>query len=406
MAKLLIIADDLTGALDSAAQFVKKQISVAVATDIDNLKNIQGKHEVLAVNTESRHMSAQKAAEAVRAAAEYGASMGIQYCYKKIDSTLRGNIGAELEALFDICANSELMLVPSYCKLGRTVLDGCLYVHGIPVSETAFGKDPLAPVKKDNIADVIREQTDIPAYSIKNFFELPPASKDKKVYIFDAETEKDLYKIGDLLMRQGRIGMTAGSGGFAGFLSDMPVFEKRLDEKVKVKPPILTVCGSLNEVSRRQISYAAGLGHRIIGVDFESAENASSLNREIEQAVDFLKKGVNVIVKTLPPQNLDRAVARRKIKTEALKISKILGDFARDIIEGSGISTLMVFGGDTAAGTLNSLGISWVEPLKEISPGVVLSKTVNLRHSLLLITKAGGFGDEDLIEKITEMMEG
>lgn len=411
MAKMLIIADDLTGSLDTATHFADKQVSTAVITDIDNLKYFLDKYDVLAVSTESRHKTALEAAKAVRTATECGVSAGIRYYYKKIDSTFRGNIGAELEALLDTYGNSELMLIPSFCKMGRTVSDGRLYVNAVPVSETAFSKDPLDPVKKDSITDIIREQTDIPVHLIKNAFDLSSAGEERRIYLFDAETEEDLYKIGELLARQRRIGITAGSAGFAGYLSDMPVFEKRMGEGTKTIFPMLTVCGSRNEVSRRQIGYAEGLGQHIIGIDLESIEGCvnpytPSIKLAITQAVDFLKDGKNVIIKTIPSNILTLEATGTEIKKESLNIAIALGSISKNIIDQSGISTLMIFGGDTVSGILNSFGIICVEPLKEIIPGVSLSKTVNQRYHLQLITKAGGFGGDDLIEKVMKFMEG
>ena len=395
MAELIIISDDLTGALDTAVQFAKKGAATVVMTDMRKLSDIPNNYDVITVNTESRHLSAEKAADAVRFAADLGGGLGVKYYYKKIDSTLRGNVGAELEALLDACESDninehELMLIPSYCKLGRTIKDGRLYVNGVPLHETAFNKDPLNPMNKSGIADIIAKQSNIPVVPIKNLADLPFADKNKKIYLFDAETDEDIYEIGEYLMSKNRINITAGSAGFAEFLSDLPVFPKRCAENLKFNLPMLTVCGSLNEVSRRQAEYAAGLGHHnhIIGIDIETPD-VCALKHSKDQAVDFLKKGDNVIIKTNPPDNL-----------RPLNISDNLGHFVKSVIDESSISTLTVFGGDTCAGILNNLGIFCLEPLKEIMPGVALSKTVNSGCNLNLITKAGGFGGDDLIEKI------
>jgi len=396
---MTIIADDLTGALDTAVQFSKKGAATVVIADTADMRGFSDcpkNYDVVAINTKSRHLPPKKAAEAVRSAVRLamcfgGGAGGLSY-YKKIDSTLRGNVGAELEALLDICGGGELMLVPSYCKLGRTVRGGRLYVDNVPVNETAFGKDPLNPVTKSDITEIIAGQTDIPVIPQKNPADLPPARSEskgeRKIYLFDAETDGDIQKIGEQLAARNRTGITAGSAGFAEFLSDTPPFFRQRPKEPKFAFPMLTVCGSLHEASRRQTEYAAGLGYRVIGIDFETT-GGHALEWAKEQAIESLKKGDKTIIQTNPGGSLDSS-----------DIPEALGCFVKSVIDGSQISSLAIFGGDTTAGILKIMGIVCLEPLLEVVPGVVLSKTVNSPYNLNLITKAGGFGGEDLLEKI------
>ncbi len=99
MPRLLVIADDLTGASDAGVQFAKKGIPVLVLTGIPNsLADLSVDKSVVVINTESRHVDAGEAGKRVTRAVELGLAAGIPYFYKKTDSTLRGNIGSELEA--------------------------------------------------------------------------------------------------------------------------------------------------------------------------------------------------------------------------------------------------------------------------------------------------------------------
>ncbi|MBA3439624.1 MAG: four-carbon acid sugar kinase family protein, partial [Pyrinomonadaceae bacterium] len=102
MLKLLIIADDLTGANDTGVQFAKKGIPVFVMTgETNDLQRRASDFQVLVVNTESRHLSMHEAAERVRGVVESARAAGITYFYKKTDSSLRGNNGSELQALMN-----------------------------------------------------------------------------------------------------------------------------------------------------------------------------------------------------------------------------------------------------------------------------------------------------------------
>ena len=115
MKKLLVIADDLTGASDTGVQFAKKGIPVLVVTGIAcELTALSADHQVVVVNTESRHLEAEEAGQRVTRVAELGIAAGVSHFYKKTDSTLRGNIGSELEALMVASGHSILAFIPAF----------------------------------------------------------------------------------------------------------------------------------------------------------------------------------------------------------------------------------------------------------------------------------------------------
>lgn len=401
MVKLIVIADDLTGALDTAVQFTKKGVSAVVITDMKAFSTELADYQVVVVNTESRHLLPEEAAERVRIAAEFGGSIGAEYYYKKIDSTLRGNVGAELGALLHACDSNELMLVPAFSKMGRSVRGGLLYVDGILLGETGFAYDPLNPVCTSGVADIITAQTDIPVHLIRNPDDLPRSGNSEKIFLFDAESDKDLNNIGEYLAQQDRIHVAAGSAGFAEFLADMPIYERKTIESIQAQLPMLIVCGSLNEVSRRQTRYAESLGyHRISLIPEELVNNGCleqpAIKQSRDDAVAFLKADEDVILETC---SLHRQTTGFQGKG-SLNLATQLGHVVKSIIDESGITTLVVFGGDTAIGILNALQMERIEPLYDIVPGVALSEIVSTKYRMYLITKAGGFGDEDLIHRI------
>ena len=102
MVTLLIIADDFTGALDTSVHFAKRQISTLATTNRDiDFWSLPPDIQVLAIDTETRHLPGEEAYRIVLDVARRAVKAGIPYLYKKTDSTLRGNIGAELSALMD-----------------------------------------------------------------------------------------------------------------------------------------------------------------------------------------------------------------------------------------------------------------------------------------------------------------
>ena len=144
---ILGLADDLTGALEIGAKFAAAGIGVLVTT----VPAVEPLAEVLVVDTETRHREPAEAAAVVRALVLAGRRSGASLVYKKTDSTLRGNIGAELGALMEAWPGAPLLYAAAYPRLGRTVRGGVLRVDGVPVAETAFARDPLNPIHESNI---------------------------------------------------------------------------------------------------------------------------------------------------------------------------------------------------------------------------------------------------------------
>ena len=166
MIKLIVLADDLTGALDTGVQFTKKNISTLVTSNL-NFDEKYNEYSIVVVNTESRHLSSSDAKKVVKNVLQNFSDKDIPFFYKKIDSTLRGNIGSEIEGFMEALEIQNLSLIPSFPLGNRIVKDGVLYVDKIPLSETQFSRDILNPVKDSYIPNILKKQTSI-EYSLKN----------------------------------------------------------------------------------------------------------------------------------------------------------------------------------------------------------------------------------------------
>src|SRR6476619_7377554 len=98
--KLAIIADDLTGANDSGVQLARHGLKTTVLFDLDE-GNIN-KYEAVVFDTDSRSLTRKEAYNQVSRAANFLLNAGFTNIFKKLDSTMRGNIGAEIDALYDV----------------------------------------------------------------------------------------------------------------------------------------------------------------------------------------------------------------------------------------------------------------------------------------------------------------
>ncbi|NWG14851.1 MAG: four-carbon acid sugar kinase family protein, partial [Acidobacteria bacterium] len=155
---ILVLADDLTGALEVGAKFADRGVPAPVICRSSVEPSChEGPGRLCVLDMETRHLTPAEAAEAVRSLACHARDHKVDFLYKKTDSTLRGNIGSELQALLSAFPGEPLVYAPAYPRLGRTVKDGILFVDGVPVSRTRFASDPLEPVRESNIRILLED---------------------------------------------------------------------------------------------------------------------------------------------------------------------------------------------------------------------------------------------------------
>ena len=157
MNQIVIIADDLTGAADTGVQFCPffddtvlisyLQLSNAVAPT---------SRSAVALYTNSRALVEKRAHERLKSIARRLSKLEPLWIYKKMDSCLRGNPGAETEALMDELAYVASFIAPAFPEMGRTTVNGTHLVHGIPVGQTEISRDPLTPVTESDLRTIIQ----------------------------------------------------------------------------------------------------------------------------------------------------------------------------------------------------------------------------------------------------------
>lgn len=354
------LADDLSGALDAAAAFhhADRRVIVAVSPDAWAAAT---PGQVIGITTETRNAAPETAARAVRQAVARGRASGGRLLYKKIDSTLRGPVAAELAALEAAMPGTRILFVPANPKVGRTVRDGILLVNGTPVAETDFARDPLSPVTESFIARLLG------------------ATLTPQIVLADATTEDDLADAVARMNAGGVDWVAVGSGALA-----RPVAASQPRVKLPPEPaapeippgPLLFVCGSAHGVNREQSSRLVRehgvLVHEVRPVDGGPA---------IQAAISSVRaRGTAALL--LEAQRTDSSVALAAIAAAA----------ARVISEG-GVRRVFVTGGETAFALCGLLGISALRFLHEVEPGLSVSRGEAAAGSMLLAVKPGGFGD-------------
>ena len=414
MVKLLILADDFTGGLDTGVQFASRGIPTCVVTDpTADCDAASETCEVLVLVAETRHLAPEAAYDVVFSAVEKAAARGIPYIYKKTDSALRGNIGAELTAALKASGADVLPFLPALPANGRITRGGVHFVDSVPVADSPFGKDPFEPVRESDVARLIRLQSDSPVWN--GSADSIPGQNG--IWVFDAQTEEDLAAAGRQLAQRGLLRVCAGCAGFAGHLPELlGLTADEAPGMPELDDGLFVLCGSVNPISRRQLAWAETHGFERLHIRPEQKLTPGYFSTEAGRAAlrEWQTAGERAPWLILDANDADGRnaesaayAAARGMTTEDVRrtISGALGDILQHMLEGSAARTTLIIGGDTLLQCMNRMGVYRMKPLLEIYPGVVLSCFRYGSETRHVITKSGGFGRETLLTDLRELLD-
>lgn len=410
--KLLVLADDLTGALDTGIQFVAAGADTRVILNPRYpLKDLDFAIDVVIIDTETRHILGKNAYELVHTIAEQAKELQIPCLYKKTDSGLRGNVGAELSAVLE-SEGGQLHFIPAFPKTHRYTKNGIHFIDGTPVAESVFGKDPFNPVKFSSVEKIIHEQTNMPVFAVPEGKE---PSEETGIFIYDAETDADIEKIAQMLKEKGKINLLAGCAGFASHLSSIFRFDQKEKHLTSSRKAFLLVCGSVNPITRRQVKSAVDSGkftYFQVSPEQSLTPHWFQTNKGkemIKQWSNALQEGKNCIIDTndIPGQLSVAEYAKAKgIDLDGIQqqIPKTIGEVLQGLFANDLDATIMVTGGDILMGMIRALNIGGITPIRELFTGTVLSTVAINGKEQPLISKSGGFGEPDLLVKLLEKL--
>jgi D-threonate/D-erythronate kinase len=408
---LLVLADDMTGAADVGVQLAARDIPTLVTLEpIAAWRDAAASRPVLVASTDSRHLAPAQAAARVREAVAWARDAGVPSVYKKIDSTLRGNLGAELEACLRASGVRVLPLLPAFPAMGRTTRGGRVYVHGRPLEQTTFAHDPLEPAGDGDVAAEIGRQTSLATWNAAVPLDETSPPHDG-ILIVDAENDDDLARAGRWLALHGLLRATAGSSGFAAQLPDLLRLRPSQTETTRYPERMLVVCGSVNDVALAQADRAAADGLASVRVTPEllladdpcAGPAFAALAAEVR---DHERHGRSVLLRTAADRrDLEASVARggpAGLGAGALldAVAENVGRIAGVVLDRTGFELIGVVGGDTLRAVARALGWRGLRPLREVVPGVPISATVGGRGPRLVVSKPGGFGPPDILAHV------
>ena len=417
--KILVVADDLTGAVDTGVQFSRRNLKTVVVTGNKTIHKSLLDCDVLVADTESRYDDWKTAYKKAWETGIKAGSENIKFIYKKIDSTMRGNVGAEIAGLMDSLKIAHTFVVPALPLYGRTTINGNVYIDGVLLAETDYANDPKNPVKESYIPAIISKQCDkkTGVISFKDLLsgkqEIVLKLKDlmnsgTEIIVIDAKDEEDLELIASVVTGIQKRVIYAGCSGFAEKLAGY--FELHKGKKSNI-----VIAGSVNKITARQTEFAArSLKIKVIDIDAEdiiSGRSDTEKKRILKLAEKSIAAGDDLIIRSASsPLSVKKCFERgKKIGLDDFSVSDLvanfLGELAGEFIIKNSLKGIVLTGGDTAIKTLNALHINGVVVKNEIMHGIPYGYLNDKKYGdLMVITKAGGFGGEDAIVKILNFL--
>ncbi len=407
MTDVTVIADDLAGAADCGIAFalagLPSFVSIGNSPPPDSA-------QIVSVDTDTRRLSRDEAARKSGEAAKDAYRRGSRTLYKKIDSTLRGHLAAELATTFRAAAEHSggesplVIFAPAFPGTGRTTRDGRVLVSGVPLEQSELWQksgmtgpaDPVPMLGQAGLeAEPVRLATIRGGHDDLRLTLSDMILRGVKVAVCDAEQEDDLRRIAYAGAKLRWPTIWVGSGGLARHLPAALGLRPRAGSDAKPRlsnGPILALVGSRSTVAREQA--------RILGADDEvetfeldtalllgGAENAEWV-RTAADVRRTLAAGQDVVLVTSLGSTVDLEIGPA--------LAEALGRFATESAEQ--IGGLIATGGDIARAVLGSLGAGGLHLFGEVEPGVPMG-LADARRPLPVVTKAGAFGTPQTLQR-------
>ena len=425
MDNILIVADDLTGAADTGVQFCPfydNTVLISYLQLSDAVAPASG--SAVALYTNSRALDMPTAHKRLRSVARRLSELKPFWLYKKIDSCLRGNPGAETEALIDELAYKASFIAPAFPEMGRTTVNGIHLIHGIPVGQTEISRDPVTPVTESDLRTVIKNQC---RYSVGhiplNLLEEEDTALGDEIerqiregirhIVFDTTCRQHLDRIARLIFASSHrilpVGSAGLAAGFGGLLSSGPGL-KTYDHRSFEGGNHLLVCGTNSEVTRRQIkTLAAAYPHEEIALDRGILADAPPRDAFLNCASLVRSKlsAKHVVVTMESPPHPAGSARLLHPQQTAQSLIAGLGRFLAAVLTEIRPGLLFLTGGDTADAVITSAGAQGIRILNEVVTGMVQGTLIGgPLDGLPVVTKAGAFGRDDMLVVLHEMLMG
>ncbi|NEX64719.1 four-carbon acid sugar kinase family protein [Noviherbaspirillum galbum] len=408
--RILIVADDLSGAADCALGGLDNGLETVVICEAlpVSRRAEPPAAQVLAIDADSRRRPAEEAARLQADILRRYRADG-QLRYKKIDSTLRGHLAHEILPWLRLAGMA--IVAPAFPALGRTTIDGRQFVRGVALQDTPMWRG--APSVPDPLpAELAAQGIRCRQLSLDRLRQDPSSLGDwlsglqrdgVQAVVCDAETDDDLERLACASVKLGSEVCWVGSAGLLKPLARAARIIPRARQaasEIGFRGSIVTVVGSVAEASRIQAERLRASGAvvclaaspEILPTGFAHSprtEAGQKVNRDVERALSrALNEGKDVLLITNGDMAGGEELPDGAVSCRSL--GALLAPHA------AAIGALVLTGGETARTVLSAMGIDTLRPLRELGPGIPLM-LAECGRMLPVITKAGAFGAPDAL---------
>lgn len=423
-----IIADDLTGANDTALQFHLRGANTQIVLDyeafLQNIKNTQ----VWAIATETRNLPADAAYEKVREVAKACTEkLNLEFFYKKIDSTIRGNIAAETLAMLDVLQWDAAVIIPAFPAEGRTTVGGYHLLKGIPVERTEVARDVHSPIFESHVPTLLKSQLSEDKKALAGLIELTTImkgagpiliklneliSQGKKLIVADSVSITDIEQIVLAINKSDYNILPAGSAACAQVLGNvwLPELKSRHITKTIPELPKLIISGSATQLNAAQIDKLAKSDdiENTYFIDLDMKTVLDGVNEElISRIVNNLGQSNIVVVHTsnlikdfdgFSEDSLRAELTKSKL---AFLITDFLAELTKIVVNKKDL-ILITLGGETSYKCCRAINSLQLQLVDEVAPAIALS----IDHKAQwIVTKSGNLGNSNTLIDIINYFE-
>lgn len=456
---MYMLADDLAGAHDVAIPFAKRDFAVAVLSDPDRLERFDSA-DLIVLNTNTRSCGEAEAADRVGAACEAIRARSGSLIYKKIDSTLRGNVGFEIDLVSERMGFDLAVCAPAFPEMGRTTVGGYQLLHGVPVRgldmagpdvppQHAFIPDLLGNGSRRELAHIdlktvqggstaIRDAVDRFGFGTATTVVVDMVDPSYWNGLLDAVLEDhEAYAVEDRDASANRRSPVAGavstllcgSGGMAGALAERLALTRKsrasstwnsrtsATSPLKREGRVLVFACSLHDTTARQVEEITDRkSTAICSFDPLSIVDERSCGGEVARlatdAAQAMANDKNAVVTPKRPSrsHLQAWLGRLSEAADGCDPASVvienLGTVARHLFAATDPGGIVLTGGETAGSVFQELNADGAWILDGIEPGVALATVAGgPRDGMGVVIKPGSFGDEHTLAKAMDRLD-
>ncbi len=417
MPQCVVIADDLTGANATGVLISKLNYVSYTVMNTERLELTKlSESDCVLYPTDSRAVDSQIAYNRVYNVAKLLKDDKVKVYAKRIDSTLRGNLGSETDALLDALDNQAIaMVVPCFPEANRILVGGYLLVNTVPLHRTEAATDPKTPVNTSLAQELYKDQSKYPVASlylndlmlgkdhlVKKILEYK--EKGIRTIVFDSVSQEDMDLIATAVIESNVNFIAVDPGSFTATVTRKLIIPRSSKAKYK----ILATVGSVNPVAKTQLDELL-LSQNIFNVYVKTRsllEDETIRNQEIDRVTrEVIDNCSNYEICTvigdgiMHENRIDFAPYAERYKCSTDEVSNMINSGLAEITyqvlsKNSSFQGIYTSGGDVTISVSKRLGTSGIKLLDEVVPLAAYGEFIAGEFDgLKIVTKGGMAGD-------------